>query len=279
MLSSKLARTLLKMTFRDSSRPHYSRFSAPKLFQYYCESGEHDFTSTLADEGMALSYHERICRFQLSPGDGIADIETFRSYHQYDVDYLMLDEDVDGELESDPGNFSHVEFQRIGLDPGLNYGMTEINEAVQGTIDGFTFTEPVTRIDETIVLPPSTLFLELQAMAAEKYCIDTDSATRNFSLRYGVKWQDLLSLAKFSVENHLTQAGGESMIKLIHEIMHRNGCQKISLHKSWESVERSIGRRILPKEMVRLLVTKYLLCFHFLYSQITSMVANGICLV
>ena len=44
------------------------------------------------------------------------------------------------------------------------------------------------------------------------------------------------------------------LIELIHEIMRRHGCDSIPLHRQWRSVEKCIGRKIQPTNLVRLAV-------------------------
>ena len=75
-----------------------------------------------------------------------------------------------------------------------------------------------------------------------------------FQLRYGVMWQDVLSLSNFSLKNRISQSTGMELIELIHEIMRRHGCDSIPLHRQWRSVEKCIGRKIQPTNLVRLAV-------------------------
>ena len=98
--------------------------------------------------------------------------------------------------------------------------------------------------------PPSTIFLHLQSHIEELYSIDCFKDTAKFSLRYGVMWQDVLSLSNFSLKHHIAQSTGIELIELIHEIMRRHGCDAIPLHRQWKSVEKCIGRKIQPNNSV-----------------------------
>jgi hypothetical protein len=71
-----------------------------------------------------------------------------------------------------------------------------------------------------------------------------------FQLRYGVMWQDVLSLSNFSLKNRISQSTGMELIELIHEIMRRHGCDAIPLHRKWDSVEKCIGRKLQPTNSV-----------------------------
>ena len=52
-------------------------------------------------------------------------------------------------------------------------------------------------------------------MTQALYSIDCFKDTAKFSLRYGVMWQDVLSLSNFSLKHHIAQSTGIELIELI----------------------------------------------------------------
>jgi hypothetical protein len=239
------------MLSRSSTRPKNGFFTMPTQYSFECQTGKHHFLSTIQDISLAQIYHSRTCPdLWVNPDISAPKLTAidFERHFPDDMHYLMYDEDAEGELiDAGHNEIGHIDFRQIGLEPDRDYGLVEINEAIHDTVDLYDSVDPsVIRVPS----PPSTLFLHLQTQIQELYSIDALKDRRKFSLRYGVMWQDVLSLANFSLKNRLSHSGGNDLINLIHEIMHRHDCHQIPLHKSWGSVEACIGRKIQPSNSV-----------------------------
>ena len=255
--SSKQPR--LRLETSQSSRPgahlKHSVFTRPLQYQHECKTGKHKFLSSICDVAIAQCYHNRTCPDLVANQDGVAPTIATIDYDPHypnDIHHLMFEENADGELIDEDDDLGHVDYIAIGLDPDLNYGLVEINEAINFTVDQYDELEDPSRA--RIFNPPSTIFVHLQTHIEELYSIDCFKDTMKFQLRYGVMWQDVLSLSNFSLKNSISQSTGMELIELIHEIMRRHGCDSIPLHRQWRSVEKCIGRKIQPTNLVRLAV-------------------------
>jgi hypothetical protein len=220
-------------------------------YEHNCNKGKHKFLSNVCDRTIAQSYHDRTCPDLLANQDRLAPAIASMDFDPHfpdDIHHLMYDETADGDLIDEDENLDHVDFVAIGLDPELNHGLVVINEALHFAVDQYDFQDnpPMTGVSN----PASTIFLHLQSHIEESYSIDCFKDTAKFSLRYGVLWQDVLSLSNFSLKHRISQSTGIELIELIHEIMRRHGCDAIPLHRQWRSVEKCIGRKIQPKNSV-----------------------------
>ena len=234
-----------------TSHPKRGIFTRDLQYEHNCTTGKHKFLSSVFDAAIAQSYHDRICpdllanQYRLTPT--IASID-YDPHHPEDINHLMFDENVEGELIYENDDLGHVDFVAIGLDPELNHGLVAINEAVHSVVERYD--EPEDPSTTTMSNPPSKIFVHLQEHIQELYSIDCFKDTLKFSLRYGVLWQDVLSLSNFSLKNNISQSAGIELIELIHEIMRRHNCDAIPLHRQWRSVETCIGRKIRPTNSV-----------------------------
>ena len=235
----------------SSSHQKYGMLTRPTMYEYNCKTGKHKFLSSLSKESLAHNYHNRSCPHIFAIQDRSAPVIESIDYDPHypdDIHYLMFDENSDGELIDEDNDLDHIDFCTIGLDPELNYGLVEISEAIHSVFDRYDELEDP--IPVRISAPPSTIFVHLQEHIEELYSIDCFKDTLKFSLRFGVMWQDVLSLYNFSLKNHMTRSSGMELIELIHEIMRRHGCDAIPLHRKWDSVEKCIGRKLQPTNSV-----------------------------
>jgi len=236
---------------RPGTHPKRGVLTPHTQYEHDCKTGNHKFFSNVSDQTIAQSYHDRNCPDLLANQDKFAPVIASIDYDPHfpdNIHHLMYDENLDGELIAEDEDLDHVDFVAIGLDPELNHGLVEINEALHFVVDRYRLLDEPPMIG--ISNPPSTIFLHLQSHIEELYSIDCFKDTAKFSLRYGVMWQDVLSLSNFSLKHHIAQSTGIELIELIHEIMRRHGCDAIPLHRQWKSVEKCIGRKIQPNNSV-----------------------------
>ena len=95
----------------------------------------------------------------------------------------------------------------------------------------------------------SNHILLFQELAMETYTISSDDP-KVFNMRHNVKWQDILSLQKFSLEANLTESLGNSLLEMISEITNRNGSSHIPLPESWRTVPKAVGRKLKSSAVV-----------------------------
>ena len=182
----------------SSSHQKYGMLTRPTMYEYNCKTGKHKFLSSLSKESLAHNYHNRSCPHIFAIQDRSAPVIESIDYDPHypdDIHYLMFDENSDGELIDEDNDLDHIDFCTIGLDPELNYGLVEISEAIHSVFDRYDELEDP--IPVRISAPPSTIFVHLQEHIEELYSIDCFKDTLKFSLRFGVMWQDVLSLYNF----------------------------------------------------------------------------------
>ena len=149
-----------------------------------------------------------------------------------------------------------VDFERIQLDAGLRYSAIEIREAIaemnarEECVSGQQEQDiPAPEPTGTNSVDASNHILLFQELAMEKYTISSDDP-KVFNMRHNVKWQDILSLQKFSLEANLTESLGNSLLEMISEITNRNGSSHIPLPESWRTVPKAVGRKLKSSAVV-----------------------------
>jgi len=223
------------------------------MFVHRCNQCHQLFQSKSSDNIIAQNLHRR---GKLCTAAGIQDRALMEDIDVDGVDNIMYAsnfEDADEELRS---MRQIVDFERIQLDAGLRYSAIEIREAIakmnareeceSGQQEQDIPAPEPTRMN---AVDASTDIVLFQKLAMEKYTISSDDP-KVFNMRYNVKWQDILSLQKFSLEANLTEALGNSLLEMISEMTVRNGLSHIPLPESWRTIPKAVGRKLKSSAVV-----------------------------